>query len=74
LEVVREVTDLPVSVGFGISTEAQAREAGRDADGVIIGSALVAIAEKASSPDRAATELKRAAWGLRRALGEARRG
>lgn len=37
----REVTDLPVCVGLGVSTEQQAAEVGAFADGVIVGSALV---------------------------------
>lgn len=38
---LRAVTDLPVCVGIGISTPEQAIEVCRDADGVVIGSALV---------------------------------
>lgn len=38
---VRAVTSLPVAVGFGIGTAAQARAAARLADGVVVGSALV---------------------------------
>jgi tryptophan synthase alpha chain len=38
---IRAVTQLPVAVGFGISTAAQARAAARLADGVVVGSALV---------------------------------
>ncbi|HEU5170820.1 MAG TPA: tryptophan synthase subunit alpha [Gemmatimonadales bacterium] len=38
---VREATTLPVAVGFGISTPAQARAVGELADGVVVGSALV---------------------------------
>jgi tryptophan synthase alpha chain len=38
---VRQATDLPVAVGFGISTPAQAAAVGRIADGVVVGSALV---------------------------------
>lgn len=38
---VRAVTDLPVAVGFGISTADQARQVSRLADGVVVGSALV---------------------------------
>jgi tryptophan synthase alpha chain len=38
---IREVTDLPVAVGLGVSTPEQAREVARYADGVIIGSALI---------------------------------
>lgn len=37
----REVTDLPVGVGLGVSTGAQAAEVGGYADGVIVGSAFV---------------------------------
>ena len=38
---IREVTDLPVAVGLGVSTPEQAREVAQYADGVIIGSALI---------------------------------
>jgi tryptophan synthase alpha chain len=41
---VRAVTDLPVAVGFGISTEEQARRVGELADGVIVGSRVVRAA------------------------------
>ncbi len=37
----REVTDLPICVGLGVSTRAQAAEVAGYADGVIVGSALV---------------------------------
>jgi tryptophan synthase alpha chain len=40
---VRRATPLPVAVGFGISSPAQARAVGRMADGVVVGSALVDI-------------------------------
>jgi tryptophan synthase alpha chain len=38
---VRQATPLPVAVGFGISTAAQARTVAGQADGVVVGSALV---------------------------------
>lgn len=38
---VRRATPLPVAVGFGISTAAQARTVAGQADGVVVGSALV---------------------------------
>lgn len=41
---LRTVTDLPVCVGFGISTPAQARTVARMADGVVVGSAIVKAA------------------------------
>lgn len=38
---IREQTDLPIAVGFGISTPEQAAEVARAADGVVVGSAIV---------------------------------
>lgn len=43
--MLRSVTDLPVCVGFGISTPAQAAAVAALADGVVVGSALVRAAE-----------------------------
>ncbi|MCL5941961.1 MAG: tryptophan synthase subunit alpha [Actinobacteria bacterium] len=44
---LRRCTDLPLAVGFGISTPAQAAEVARVADGVIIGSRLVRLVQEA---------------------------
>lgn len=41
---LREVTTLPVCVGFGISTPQQAAAVGRMADGVVVGSAMIQAA------------------------------
>ena len=38
---IKKATKLPVAVGFGVRTPEQAREIGRGADGVVVGSALV---------------------------------
>jgi tryptophan synthase alpha chain len=38
---IRKVTDLPIAVGFGIRTPAQAAEAVRVADGAVVASALI---------------------------------
>jgi tryptophan synthase alpha chain len=38
---LRATTQLPLAVGFGISTAAQAAAVGAVADGVIVGSALI---------------------------------
>ncbi len=46
IKLIRESTEIPCAVGFGISTPKQAEEIGRLADGVIIGSAIVKIIEK----------------------------
>ncbi len=44
--LVRQNTDIPFAVGFGISTPEQAREMARVADGVIVGSAIIRILEE----------------------------
>ncbi len=41
LEQVRSHTDVPIAVGFGISTPEQVKEMSLHADGVIVGSAIV---------------------------------
>ena len=52
---IKAHTGVPVAVGFGISTPAQAAEVGRAADGVVVGSAIVRIIEQnGSQPDVAA--------------------
>lgn len=40
---IREVTDVPCAVGFGISTPEQARHMARISDGAIVGSAIVRL-------------------------------
>jgi tryptophan synthase alpha chain len=40
---LRRATTLPIAVGFGISTPAQAADVGKLADGVVVGSALVDV-------------------------------
>ena len=50
---IKQATDCPVAVGFGISTPEQAAHIGKLADGVIVGSALVKLVEangEASKP------------------------
>lgn len=52
VHLVRKVTNLPVAIGFGISTPEQAAEMAEKADGVIIGSAIVKIIEQYGSDAR----------------------
>lgn len=40
---IRDVTDLPVAVGLGVSTREQARDLAGFADGVIVGSAFIKV-------------------------------
>ena len=51
---LKAVTDKPVLIGIGVSTPAQAAEAAADADGVIVGSALVRRLLEGAGPDGAA--------------------
>ncbi len=57
VERVRAQTDLPVAVGLGVSTGAQAAQVAGFADGVVVGSALVrALGERGPQGVRALTE------------------
>ena len=48
VERVRKFTDLPIAVGFGISTAEQIRDVWRYADAAVVGSAIVGEIEKNS--------------------------
>jgi tryptophan synthase alpha chain len=50
IQRVREHTSVPVCVGFGISTPEQAREVGRMADGVIVGTTCVKTIGSSETP------------------------
>ena len=53
---IKEHTDLPVAVGFGVSKREQAAAIGRSADGVVVGSALVRAVEASLDGEGRATE------------------
>lgn len=46
---IKASTDIPVAVGFGIRTPEQAAEVARHADGVVVGSAIVALIGEAAA-------------------------
>ena len=46
IKVVRENTDIPCAIGFGISIPEQAKKMSEIADGVIVGSAIIKLIEK----------------------------
>lgn len=46
VKVVRENTDIPCAVGFGISTPEQAKKMADISDGAIVGSAIIRLLEK----------------------------
>jgi tryptophan synthase alpha chain len=57
---VREHTSAPVCVGFGIGTPEQAKEVGKMADGVIVGTACVRTIGGSETPAETAKEFARA--------------
>lgn len=66
---VRALTRTPIAVGFGISTPEQARGAAQLADAVIVGSALVAVIERALEAPDVLPQAGRFMQELRRAVG-----
>jgi len=61
---LRRFTQLPIAVGFGISTPEQFAVVGEFADAAVVGSALVATIEEAG-PQHAASSIARFIQGLR---------
>jgi tryptophan synthase alpha chain len=66
----RQFTKLPLAVGFGISQPAHVSILGGIADAAVVGSALVAEIEKASTPDAAAAAVADRIRVLKRAARE----
>jgi tryptophan synthase alpha chain len=64
---LKAITDLPVIIGFGVSTPAHARELAADADGVVVASALMRRLLDGGGP----TDLGAMVADLRKALDEA---
>src|ERR1700761_7532591 len=60
---LRRFTQLPIAVGFGISTADHVAEVGEFADAAVIGTAIVALIEK-SAPSRAAENVAGFLQGL----------
>jgi tryptophan synthase alpha chain len=68
---IKRHTKLPVCVGFGVRSPDQARAIAENADGVVVGSALVDAVAKSLGPDAKATPATLAAvTGLVGALAE----
>lgn len=53
-KAIKEATDIPVAIGFGINTPEQAKKYSQISDGVIVGSAIVRIIEEygKDAPDK----------------------
>jgi tryptophan synthase alpha subunit len=63
---LRRHTDLPLAVGFGVSSAEQADEVARYADGVIVGSALVDVVRRSGRFDEALAEIAQWLYLVRR--------
>ncbi|KAF3574088.1 hypothetical protein F2Q69_00061837 [Brassica cretica] len=69
LKDIKEATDKPVAVGFGISKPEHVKQiAGWGADGVIVGSAMVRLLGDAKSPAEGLKELESLTKSLKSAL------
>ena len=69
---IREVTDLPIAVGLGVSTRAQAKDVAKYADGVIVGSAFIKAIQDAVSIDEGLLAVTEIASELAKGVREAR--
>jgi tryptophan synthase alpha chain len=72
VRALRAVTDLPIGVGFGISTAAQAGEVASYADAVVVGSALSLIIEREGAGSRLAAAVGEAVGAMKDAMRAAR--
>jgi tryptophan synthase alpha chain len=73
LKTIRRYTDLPLGVGFGISSPETAAAVAAVADAVVVGSAIVnRIAANADQPERALGEVPVFVRSLRAAMDQAR--
>lgn len=70
IQRAREASNLPLAVGFGISTPEQAATVGGQANGVIVGSALIRAVEGSLEPASAAQQFVQSLRdGLQRSAG-----
>jgi tryptophan synthase alpha chain len=65
---IKAAIDLPVCVGFGISQPDQVAAIGAQADGVVVGSALVAMAEGLPSGETTVAAIRERVAGLKAPL------
>jgi tryptophan synthase alpha chain len=71
---VKSITDLPIGVGFGISTADQAREVARFADAVVVGSAISQLIELHAASEGLVAAVGEFAGTLKHAISAARLG
>jgi tryptophan synthase alpha chain len=68
VKAVRKRSAVPVVVGFGVSTPAQARAVGKLADGVVVGSAIVQRIAEGGARKARAVRVRRFVASLAKAL------
>lgn len=69
VDIIKEVTDLPIGVGFGIKNAQSAAAVGKVADAVVVGSALVNLVEQnALDNDKIIKEISRVLQSMHTAL------
>lgn len=68
VKAIRALSDVPVCVGFGVSTPEHAAQVGRFADGVVVGSAIVDRIEGAPGRKEAVESVARFVGELKAAL------
>lgn len=67
LNLIRQCTNLPIGVGFGIKNAQTAAQVARFSDGVVVGSALVSLIES-TPPENLLQEVGNFLKGLRQAM------
>lgn len=72
VEELKGMSDIPVGVGFGITTPEDATAVGRFADGVVVGSALVRIIEKYGTSSELLPQVQRFIESLKGGLAASR--
>lgn len=65
---LRQVTELPIAVGLGVSTPEQAREVAQYADGVIVGSAFIRLLQESKTPEEGSDKVRELAQNLSKGL------
>ncbi len=68
VERIRKVTQLPLAIGFGISTPEQAKEIAPYADGIVVGSAIVKMIEENSNRDDLVAVVSQYAREMKKAI------
>ena len=72
LKQLRQATELPLAVGFGISSPEQVSELEGVADGIIVGSAIVNRVAEAATADLSAESVQEFSTQMRTAVGQVR--